>query len=103
MVFARGRRTKWFKTGGSRLQIMCSVRISSRSRKLGPTCSWGSIMRLQRAALVMIAPFSIDSGSVGSPSCAHLALVESSVSMSRGLMPEGVRGVVASGCVSARG
>jgi hypothetical protein len=35
----------------------------------------------------MMAPFSMLRGSVGRPSCAHLALVLSSVSMSSGLMP----------------
>eukprot|EP00955_Chlamydomonas_euryale_P057405 356754-Chlamydomonas_euryale.AAC.6 len=44
-------------------------------------------MSAQRDAAVMMAPFSTDSGSVGRPSLAHLALVASSVSRSIGLMP----------------
>mmetsp|Transcript_11611 Transcript_11611/g.31647 ORF Transcript_11611/g.31647 Transcript_11611/m.31647 type:complete len:259 (+) Transcript_11611:3369-4145(+) len=50
-------------------------------------CNWGSIMRGHRLALVMIAPFSMDRGSVGRPSLAQRALVESSVSRSSGIMP----------------
>mmetsp|Transcript_10302 Transcript_10302/g.22117 ORF Transcript_10302/g.22117 Transcript_10302/m.22117 type:complete len:220 (-) Transcript_10302:3083-3742(-) len=50
-------------------------------------CSWGSIMSAQREALVMMAPFSMDRGSVGRPSLAHLALAVSSVSRSSGFTP----------------
>lgn len=51
----------------------------SRSSLHAPTCSWGSIISDQREALVMMAPFSTDSGSMGKPSVAHLARRVSSV------------------------
>lgn len=51
------------------------------------TCSCGSIMSGQRAALVMMAPFSIDSGSVGRPSLPQRARAASSASSASGETP----------------
>mmetsp|Transcript_24003 Transcript_24003/g.78109 ORF Transcript_24003/g.78109 Transcript_24003/m.78109 type:complete len:251 (+) Transcript_24003:483-1235(+) len=49
--------------------------------------SCGSIMSAHRAALLMMAPFSIESGSVGSPSLPHCARSESSEMTSSGMTP----------------
>mmetsp|Transcript_21858 Transcript_21858/g.35402 ORF Transcript_21858/g.35402 Transcript_21858/m.35402 type:complete len:207 (+) Transcript_21858:3953-4573(+) len=50
-------------------------------------CSCGSIISAQRAAEVMMAPFWIDSGSVGRPSIPHCALRASVERTSRGTTP----------------
>mmetsp|Transcript_6707 Transcript_6707/g.13097 ORF Transcript_6707/g.13097 Transcript_6707/m.13097 type:complete len:220 (-) Transcript_6707:4114-4773(-) len=51
-------------------------------------CNCGSIINGQRLALVIMAPFSTESGSVGKPSFAHFAFVASLVRRSRGTIPE---------------
>lgn len=55
-------------------------------------CSCGSIMSGQRAQLHMMAPFSTESESLGSPSLPHRAISVSSVSRLSGRRPS-VRGI----------
>ena len=50
-------------------------------------CSCGSIIKAHRFAAVMMAPFSMDRGSVGRPSIPHCAFSASVVRTSRGTTP----------------
>mmetsp|Transcript_27855 Transcript_27855/g.46607 ORF Transcript_27855/g.46607 Transcript_27855/m.46607 type:complete len:276 (+) Transcript_27855:1278-2105(+) len=67
--------------------MILSPLVSSRFMIQLMPCSCGSIMRLHRAALVMMAPFSMDSGSVGRPSLFHAARPASVDSRSRTFIP----------------